>query len=87
MTPGSPGADQDVVITVAEGGGMFAVAQATGQFLWARPFPYDDPNININVVDLKTGSRDGDDRARVNGDRAVFREFTHRVEVRRSGAG
>jgi alcohol dehydrogenase (cytochrome c) len=49
------GAEQDVVVTVAEGGGMFAVARDTGQFLWARPFPFDDPNININVVDVKTG--------------------------------
>ncbi len=49
------GTAQDVVITVAEGGGMFAVAQQTGQFLWARPFPYDDPNVNMSVVDLKTG--------------------------------
>ena len=51
----TPGAEQDVVITVAEGGGMFAVAQQTGQFLWARPFPYDDPNINMHVVDVKNG--------------------------------
>ena len=47
--------EQDVVVTVAEGGGMFAVARDTGQFLWARPFPFDDPNINISVVDVKTG--------------------------------
>src|SRR5207249_858513 len=40
----TPGTQQDIVVTVAEGGGMFAVAQQTGQFLWARPFPYDDPN-------------------------------------------
>jgi alcohol dehydrogenase (cytochrome c) len=51
----TPGTEQDVVITVAEGGGMFAVSQATGQFLWARPFPFDDPNINVTVVDVKTG--------------------------------
>ena len=49
------GAEQDVVVTVAEGGGMFAVARDTGQFLWGRPFPFDDPNINISVVDVKTG--------------------------------
>ena len=49
------GSEQDVIITVAEGGGLFAVSQQTGQFLWARPFPYDDPNINIQVVDVKTG--------------------------------
>ena len=49
------GTEQDVIITVAEGGGMFAVGQQTGQFLWARPFPYDDPNANMRVVDVKTG--------------------------------
>jgi len=49
------GTEQDVIITVAEGGGMFAVAQQTGQFLWARPFPFDDPNANLRVVDVKTG--------------------------------
>ena len=49
------GTEQDVVITVAEGGGIFAVAQETGQFLWARPFPFDDPNINMSVDDVKTG--------------------------------
>ena len=35
---------------------MFVVDQATGQFLWARPFPYDDPNINMNDIDVKTGA-------------------------------
>ena len=49
------GTDEDVVVTVAEGGGMFAVSQQTGQFLWGRPFPFDDPNINLAVVDAKTG--------------------------------
>ena len=49
------GTEQDVVITVAEGGGMFALAQDTGKFLWARPFPYDDPNVNMQVIDLTTG--------------------------------
>ena len=49
------GSEQDIIVTVDEGGGMFAVAQQTGQFLWARPFPYDDPNVNLRVVDVKTG--------------------------------
>jgi alcohol dehydrogenase (cytochrome c) len=49
------GAEQDVVITVAEGGGMFALARDSGKFLWARPFPYDDPNLNMLVVDVTTG--------------------------------
>jgi alcohol dehydrogenase (cytochrome c) len=56
INPGvTPGTEQDVVITVAEAGGMFAVARETGQFLWGRPFPYDDPNFNMSVVDVKTG--------------------------------
>jgi PQQ-dependent dehydrogenase (methanol/ethanol family) len=50
-----PGEEHDIVVSVAEGGGMFALEQATGEFLWARPFPYDDPNINMNDIDLKTG--------------------------------
>jgi alcohol dehydrogenase (cytochrome c) len=48
-------AEQDVVVTVAEGGGMFAVARDTGRFLWARPFPYDDPNLNMNAINVETG--------------------------------
>jgi alcohol dehydrogenase (cytochrome c) len=50
-----PGEERDVVVTVAEGGGMFVVDQANGQFLWSRPFPYDDPNLNMNAIDVKTG--------------------------------
>ncbi|MEA2936610.1 MAG: hypothetical protein QOC56_114 [Alphaproteobacteria bacterium] len=50
-----PGEERDVVVTVAEGGGMFMVDQETGRFLWSRPFPYDDPNINMNDIDVKTG--------------------------------
>jgi alcohol dehydrogenase (cytochrome c) len=56
INPASPSAaEQDVVITVAEGGGMFAVARDTGRFLWGRPFPFDDPNVNMTIVDVKTG--------------------------------
>src|SRR6266516_3936028 len=61
------GEERDVVVTVAEGGGLFVVAQADGRFLWARPFPYDDPNINMNHIDVKTG------KTRVNPDK-LFRK-------------
>lgn len=50
-----PGTEMDLVVTVAEAGGMFAVARDTGQFVWARPFPFDDPNFNLTVADVKTG--------------------------------
>jgi len=66
-----PDQERDVVITVAEGGGTFAVEQATGEFLWARPFPYDDPNINMNGIDLKTG------QTRVNYDKLFKKDGDH----------
>jgi len=50
------GEERDVVVTVAEGGGMFVVEQGTGKFLWARPFPYDVPDINMNHIDVNTGA-------------------------------
>jgi PQQ-dependent dehydrogenase (methanol/ethanol family) len=51
-----PGEERDVIVTVAEGGGMFVVEQGTGKFLWARPFPYDVPDINMNNIDVNTGA-------------------------------
>ena len=51
----TPGTEQDIVLTVGEGGGMFVVERETGRFLWARPFPFDDPNFNMSVVDVTTG--------------------------------
>ena len=43
------------VVNVGEGGGIFALDRATGQFLWANPFPYDAPNFLISNIDGKTG--------------------------------
>jgi alcohol dehydrogenase (cytochrome c) len=50
------GQERDVVISVAEGGGMFVVDADSGKFLWAHPFPYDVPDFNISGVDPKTGA-------------------------------
>jgi alcohol dehydrogenase (cytochrome c) len=47
--------DRDIVVNVGEGGGIFALDRQTGQFLWANPFPYDDPNFLISSIDVKTG--------------------------------
>ncbi len=47
--------ERDLVVTVAEGGGMFVLDRESGKFLWAHPFPFDDPNINMNHIDLETG--------------------------------
>ena len=40
---------------VGEGGGIFVIDRATGQFLWATPFPFDTPNFLISNIDGKTG--------------------------------
>ena len=49
------GMERDVVITVGEGGGVWVNDRATGQFLWAMPFPYDTPNFIVSDIDVKTG--------------------------------
>ncbi len=47
---------RDMVISVGEGGGIFALDKKTGQFLWANPFPFDVPNFAIKDIDVHTGA-------------------------------
>jgi alcohol dehydrogenase (cytochrome c) len=49
------GEERDIVVDVAEAGDIFALDQQTGQFLWAAPFPYDVPNVNMKQIDVETG--------------------------------
>jgi alcohol dehydrogenase (cytochrome c) len=49
------GDERDVALTVGEGGGIWALDRATGQFLWATPFPYDTPEFLISSIDVRTG--------------------------------
>lgn len=49
------GEEHDVAVTIGEAGGVFELDRATGQFLWATPFPYDDPHNVISNIDVKTG--------------------------------
>ena len=49
------GQEHDIVVDVAEAGDVFALDQQTGQFLWAEPFPYDVPNLNMKAIDVDTG--------------------------------
>jgi alcohol dehydrogenase (cytochrome c) len=49
------GQDRDIVFNIGEGGGMWALDRMTGQFLWANPFPYAEPNFLISDIDVKTG--------------------------------
>jgi alcohol dehydrogenase (cytochrome c) len=49
------GQQRDIMLSVGEGGGMWALDRQTGQFLWATPFPFDHPNFLISNIDPKTG--------------------------------
>ena len=49
------GVARDVPITAGEGGGIWVNDRATGQFLWAMPFPYDTPNFILSDIDVRTG--------------------------------
>jgi alcohol dehydrogenase (cytochrome c) len=49
------GVERDVLVTVGEGGGLWVNDRATGQFLWAMPFPQDTPNFIVSDIDVKTG--------------------------------
>ncbi len=58
---------RDVVVSVSEGGGIWALDQHSGQFLWATPWPLDVPNFQISDIELTTG------RTTINYD-AVFKK-------------
>ncbi len=49
------GQERDMVITVGEAGGIWALDRQTGQFLWANPFPSDSPDSHISKIDVETG--------------------------------
>jgi alcohol dehydrogenase (cytochrome c) len=49
------GQERDVVVTVGEAGGVFVLDRNKGEFLWATPFPADDPQFVISDIDVKTG--------------------------------
>ena len=62
------GQERDVAVTVGEAGGIFVLDRATGQFLWAEPFPFDDPNFVISDIDRE--------------DRQDFHQLGQRVQAR-----
>lgn len=49
------GQQRDVAVTIGEAGGVFVLDRSNGQFLWATPFPFDDPNFVLSDIDVKTG--------------------------------
>jgi alcohol dehydrogenase (cytochrome c) len=67
------GQERDMAVMVGEGGGIFALDRATGQFLWATPFPFDTPEFLISNVDGKTG------KTTINWDLVMKRPGDHHV--------
>ena len=56
INPGiTRGEERDAVVAVGEGGGIWILDRATGEFLWAMPFPYDVPEFHISDIDVETG--------------------------------
>jgi alcohol dehydrogenase (cytochrome c) len=49
------GSMHDIAAMVSEGGAIFVLDRSNGQFLWATPFPYDDPNFVMSDVNVHTG--------------------------------
>lgn len=49
------GEEREVTVMMGEGGGVFVNDRATGEFLWATPFPLDVPNFLISNIDVETG--------------------------------
>lgn len=50
------GEQRDMIVTVGEPGGVWVLDRATGEFLWAMPFPYDTPDFHIADIDVETGT-------------------------------
>lgn len=50
------GSVHDIVVMSGEGGGVFALDRDAGKFLWAQPFPFDNPLNAIKDIDVKTGA-------------------------------
>jgi alcohol dehydrogenase (cytochrome c) len=56
INPAIPqGQERDMLVTVGEAGGIFALDRNSGEFLWASPFPADAPEFVISGIDVKTG--------------------------------
>jgi alcohol dehydrogenase (cytochrome c) len=49
------GERRELLVTVGEPGGLWALDRQSGEFLWATPFPFDVPEFHISRIDVETG--------------------------------
>jgi alcohol dehydrogenase (cytochrome c) len=74
INPAIPrGQERDVAVVIGEAGGVFMLDRATGQFLWATPFPYDAPEFVLSNIDVKTG------KTSINWDQVIKQPGDHRI--------
>jgi alcohol dehydrogenase (cytochrome c) len=59
---------RDMLVTVGEPGGLWVLDRASGEFLWATPFPFETPDFHIADIDVGTG------RTRISRDKVLTRE-------------
>jgi alcohol dehydrogenase (cytochrome c) len=56
VNPNIPrGQQKDILVTVGEPGGIWALDRDKGEFLWATPFPADSPDYVVSKIDVETG--------------------------------
>ncbi|NNE38487.1 MAG: hypothetical protein HKN08_09295, partial [Gammaproteobacteria bacterium] len=56
INPNIPrGEVRDMLVSAGESGGLWVLDAVTGEFLWAMPFPYDDPDFHIADINVETG--------------------------------
>jgi alcohol dehydrogenase (cytochrome c) len=55
INPRIGGGERDILVTVGEPGGVFALDRDKGEFLWATPFPHDSPDYILSKIDPETG--------------------------------
>ena len=67
------GQPRDIVVSIGEVGGIFALDKKTGQFLWANPFPSVVPNFAVKDIDVHTGA------TRINRDVVAKRPGDHNL--------
>jgi PQQ-dependent dehydrogenase (methanol/ethanol family) len=67
------GSIHDIAAMVSEGGTVFVLDRDNGKFLWATPFPYDDPRTLISDIDVHTG------KTTLNWDQVIKQPGDHKV--------
>ena len=56
INPNVPrGQVREMLAGVGESGGLWVLDAVDGEFLWATPFPFDDPDFHIADIDVETG--------------------------------